>query len=83
MDTLGWILVQQGDYRRGVELLQKALAAAPDAAEIRWHLAYSLHKSGDDTRARQELERLINSGLAFGAESEARRLLAALKAKGR
>lgn len=82
-DTLGWIEVQQGDVKRGIGLLQKALAAAPDTAEIRWHLAYALHKSGDDARARQELERLINSGLAFGAESEARRLLADLKAKGR
>lgn len=83
IDTLGWLLVQQGDYRRGIELLKKALSAAPDAAEIRWHLAYALNKSGDDARARQELERLINSGLAFGAEPEARRLLAELKAKGR
>lgn len=82
-DTLGWIRVQQGDFRRGVDLLQKALAATPDVAEIRWHLAYALHKSGDNARARQELERLINSGLAFSAETEARRLLAELKAKGR
>ena len=28
-DTLGWMLSEQGNTRRGVELLQKAVAAAP------------------------------------------------------
>ncbi len=32
-DTLGWMLVEQGNTKRGVELLQKAVAAAPKAPE--------------------------------------------------
>jgi hypothetical protein len=39
-DTLGWMLVEQGDTARGLELLQEAVAAAPDVHEIRYHLAH-------------------------------------------
>ena len=42
MDTLGWILVEQGDTARGVPILQKASALAPQARDIRYHLAMGL-----------------------------------------
>jgi putative PEP-CTERM system TPR-repeat lipoprotein len=78
-DTLGWILANNGQMSRGIELIRKALAKTPDSPEIHWHLAASLAKSGDKARARQELERLLNSGLGFSHEKEARTLLDRLK----
>lgn len=78
-DTLGWILVNAGQSQRGLDLLKKALAKAPDASEIHWHLAAGLAKSGDKVRARQELERLIDSGKAFPQEADAKRLLDSLR----
>ncbi|MGB5082992.1 MAG: XrtA/PEP-CTERM system TPR-repeat protein PrsT, partial [Burkholderiales bacterium] len=74
-DTLGWILVEQGNTSRGLELLQKAVAAAPDAHEIRFHLAQAWLKAGDKSKARSELERLLAIDAKFPQQAEARSLL--------
>ncbi|MCE3607688.1 PEP-CTERM system TPR-repeat protein PrsT [Massilia sp. P8910] len=60
-DTLGWMLVEQGDTKRGLTLLQKAVALAPEAADIRFHLAAGLAKTGDKAGAKRELERVLAS----------------------
>lgn len=58
-DTLGWILVEQGEARRGLELLRKALARAAKNETIRYHHAIALARTGDKAGARKELERLL------------------------
>lgn len=78
LDTLGWILVERGELARGVDLLQKAASLAPDAPDIRYHLALGLVKSGDKEKARGELQRLLASGKDFAKANEARALLAQL-----
>lgn len=75
MDTLGWILVQQGQSARGIKLLQQALSKVPDAAEIHYHLAVAYNITGDRSRARQELKRLLDGGKTFPQEKTARDLL--------
>jgi len=54
-DTYGWLLVEQGEVKLGLEILTQAAAAAPASAEIRLHLAKALMKSGNKTLARKEL----------------------------
>lgn len=78
MDTLGWMLVEQGNTARGVPLLQKASGLAPNAAEIRYHLAVGLHKAGDKQGARKELNQLLSDGKPFAQADDARALLKTL-----
>jgi putative PEP-CTERM system TPR-repeat lipoprotein len=75
MDTLGWILVEQGNAARGLPLLQKAAQAAPAAADVRLHLAKALIKANDRPGARKELEALLASNKGAPQLDEARALL--------
>ena len=78
-DTLGWILVEQGNTKRGLELLQKAVTAAPKAPEIRYHLAQAWLKAGDKSKARDELERLLAGDAKFPQQVEAQAMLKQLR----
>ena len=78
MDTLGWMLVEQGNTQRGLQLLQKAAAGAPALPEVRYHLAVALNKSGDKAGARKELESLLAQNKPFAQQEEARSLLKTL-----
>jgi putative PEP-CTERM system TPR-repeat lipoprotein len=75
LDTLGWMLVEQGNVKRGLPLLQKAVSAVPEAASIRYHLALGLVKSGDKAQARKELEKILSTGKTFPQIEEAKALL--------
>jgi len=78
IDTLGWLLVEQGDTGRGLPLLQKASSLAPKSSEVRYHLAVGLSKSGDKAGARKELDKLLSEDKTFAQADEARALLKAL-----
>lgn len=75
LDTLGWILVEQGNTARGLTLLQQATTLAPKDAEIRYHLALGFVKSGDKVKARKELEQTLSTGKNFSKTEEAQALL--------
>jgi putative PEP-CTERM system TPR-repeat lipoprotein len=79
MDTLGWILVEQGDSARGLAILQKANARSPQARDIRYHMAMGLYKSGDKAAARKELESLVSGNMKFAQADDARALLKQLQ----
>lgn len=77
-DTLGTLLVAAGNTGRGVELLRKATTEAPDAHDIRLHLAQALIKSGDKSAARTELEKLSKLGEKYAKRTEVVQLLNSL-----
>jgi len=74
-DTLGWILVERGDTKRGVEILAKAAAGAPNALEIRLHYAKALVKAGDKAGAKRELESSLEAAGQSPLRAEVEELL--------
>ncbi|MES2018685.1 MAG: XrtA/PEP-CTERM system TPR-repeat protein PrsT [Pseudomonadota bacterium] len=75
MDTLGWILVEKGDLKRGITVLEQASARAPDANDIRYHLAVGFNKAGDKAKARKQVEQALANGKGFAQIDEAKELL--------
>jgi len=78
-DTLGWLLVKDGNYTRGLQLLQDAVKRAPYILELRYHLAVALDKTGHQDEARKELQQLLASGKDFQGIEQARGLLKQLE----
>lgn len=78
MDTVGWLMVDQGDTKGGLPLLQKAAGLAPTLLDIRYHYAVALNKSGDKAGARKELTDVLAQNKPFGQIDEARALLKTL-----
>lgn len=77
-DTLGWILVESNQTARGLDLLRRALVAAPKSSAIRYHYAVALARSGDKTRARAELQKLLADTPMFSEAQAAKTLLNSL-----
>lgn len=73
-DTLGWILVEQGQLAQGITLLNKALSKAPDVASIRYHLGAALARAGKKQEAIKELDLAIKSGQKFPELAKAQAL---------
>jgi cellulose synthase operon protein C len=72
MDTLGMLLVEQGNTERGLDLLAKAVQLMPQTGAIRLNFAKALIKAGKNVEAKKELEEIAKLGDKFPqAEVEA------------
>jgi putative PEP-CTERM system TPR-repeat lipoprotein len=78
-DTLGWIMVKNGDPRTGLVFLRRAGTALPGDLNIQYHLAVALDKSGNKQDARLVLERVLNSSQTFEGRADAERLFTELQ----
>lgn len=78
MDTLGWILLSQGEAKRALDMLKQAAAKAPEARSTRYHYAVALVKTGDRAGGRRELDGLLKAGKPFPEKEAAQALLKTL-----
>lgn len=81
LDTLGWILVEQGQAQRGLTLLRKALAKTPKNPSMRYHYAVALAKNHDPANAQMQFLRLLKDSPQFPEAGAARGWLKQLQAK--
>lgn len=77
-DTLGWLLVEAGQYQRAIELLGKAATKLTELPSVRYHYAVALAKEGKKADARRELSALVETDKKFPEIEEAKALLAQL-----
>ena len=79
IDTLGTVLVAQGDAKRGISLLRMGANLSPAQPHLRVNLAKALAKTGDKAGAKRELEAVIaGSARPSPAKAEAEALLKTL-----
>jgi putative PEP-CTERM system TPR-repeat lipoprotein len=79
-DTLGVILLEQGEVQRAIEVLKSATQSGrPAPPNIRFHLAQALFAGGQRDAARAILEELVDAKVAFSEKDEAAKLLASLR----
>jgi putative PEP-CTERM system TPR-repeat lipoprotein len=72
-DTLGWILLREGQTARSLELLRQAATSKDPSTQF--HYAAALAKSGDKDKARSLLKQLLASNRNFPEAKQAEALL--------
>ncbi len=80
-DTLGWIMVGQGDAKSAVRLLEQSSQQRPDDPALKYHLAVALNSTGRKEEAVKLLQPLVSRPDAFADRPAARKLLQALTNK--
>ena len=77
-DTLGWILVGEGDYPTALVLLRQANGEANNDPRIGYHYAVALQKTGQNREAIRVLKPIVEGDLAFDERAEATKFLEGL-----
>lgn len=75
VDTHGWIKALSGNFGEALTILRRAYAMDSNDPAIRYHLAYTLHKMGRPTEAKDELNAALASQQPFIERDDAEALL--------
>ncbi len=78
LDTYGWVLYKRGRYAEAIPPLEKAVAAAPQAQEVRYHLGMAQLKAGRTAEARKSLEAAVQGEQSYAGKDEAKAALAGM-----
>jgi putative PEP-CTERM system TPR-repeat lipoprotein len=74
-DTLAWILLQNGENERAIQLLESVMAMPTTPLDARYHLAVALKNEGRVQEARRILEALLGEGKPFASMAEGKALM--------
>jgi len=74
-DTLGWILVSQGNAASGLSLLRQAAVQQQGEPTVQYHLAVALNATGQHEAAAAVLRPIVLGPTNFDEKQEAARLL--------
>ena len=72
--TYGWVLALNGEFEKSLPIMRDAYLRNAVSADIRYHLAYTLHHLGQNEEASEHLEELLESSVNFSERSNAERL---------
>ena len=75
MDTLALDYAQENQLAKGVDMLKRVVAVAPDVPDFRLNLARLQIQTGDKAGARVELDKLTAKGKDYAAHEEVALLL--------
>ncbi len=78
-DSLGWILLEQGQTKRSLELLAQAAGKAANNTTIQYHYAVALGRDGNTAKAKEILQKLLAGGEKFTEREAAAQFLNGLK----
>lgn len=78
LDTLGWLLLENGEPERALILLKQAIQLKPSDFDIRYHYAAALHKNGHTKESRNHLNMIVPVPGKFKARQDAEKLLKSL-----
>ena len=70
-DTLGWVMVQEGEAARALPLLERARSIRPDAPGIRYHLGVAMMKNARAHEGSALLRELLAGAEPFEERQEA------------
>lgn len=79
LDTLGWVLVRQGNFDDATVILQKASSLLPSNQQIQFHYAAAMSAKGLKAKAREAFEKALADNPTYRGVAEARELSSALK----
>jgi tetratricopeptide (TPR) repeat protein len=81
LDTIGWVLYRLEEYPQAATYLEKALAKGNPPAELSYHHAMVMYKSGQSAQAIRSLKQALAGDARFPWRDEADKLLKTLTNK--
>jgi len=79
LDTLGWVLLRQGNFDDASILLARVTAAVPDNQQIQFHYAMALKAKGLKAQAQNAFDKALGGTPDYRGLDEAKQAAATLK----